>query len=82
MPIDGARLTRRQQALDARATERSRAFWQKYLKGSANFRGVPMSDVREVVLAWWRLEGLSALDPRAQLSAALSEGTGQVRIPK
>jgi 3-methyladenine DNA glycosylase AlkD len=60
-----------QSALDAKATEKSRAFWQKYLKGSATFRGVPMGGTRAVVHAWWRDEGLGELTAAAQTKVAL-----------
>jgi len=49
---DGARhddallILRLQQALDAPATASARRFWEKYLKGAASFRGVPMAGVR------------------------------------
>jgi 3-methyladenine DNA glycosylase AlkD len=39
--------------LDARADERTRAWWNRYLKGSVEFRGVPMRGVREAVHALW-----------------------------
>lgn len=66
-----AQLRRLQQALDARATEKSRAFWSKYLKGDAVFRGVPMAGVREVVHGWWANESLGDLTVAAQTKAAL-----------
>lgn len=45
-----AQLRALQSDLDARATEKSRAFWTRYLKGDATFRGVPMAEVRAAVL--------------------------------
>lgn len=57
--------------LDARATEKSRAFWSKYLKGDAEFRGVPMGEVRAAVHAWWGAQDLDAARPTAQKAAAL-----------
>jgi 3-methyladenine DNA glycosylase AlkD len=65
------RIARLQDALEARATDTSRAFWQKYLKGNATFRGVPMAGVREAVHGWWRDEGLDGLPVAAQTEAAL-----------
>lgn len=35
------------------ATDRARAFWTRYLRGTARFRGVPMAKVREHVHRWW-----------------------------
>lgn len=55
-----------QSALDRRATEKSRKFWEKDLKGTAAFRGVPMEGVREAVHGWWREESLSLKPVREQ----------------
>lgn len=41
------------------STEPARAFWTRYLRGVARFRGVPMSAVRRVVRRWWADHGLS-----------------------
>jgi len=65
------RLGRLQKNLDARATAKSRNFWQKYLKGRATFRGVPMNGIRETVHAWWRDEGLHNLSIATQKQIAL-----------
>lgn len=40
-----------QRALDARADPKTKAWWEKYLRGVIPFRGVPMAGIREVVLA-------------------------------
>jgi 3-methyladenine DNA glycosylase AlkD len=62
--------------LDAAATEKSRAFWERYLKGAVPFRGVPMAAIRKAVHAWWRADGPSSLGTAAQkaLALALFEG--------
>lgn len=57
--------------LDALATEKSRAFWERYLKGVVPFRGVPMAAIRKAVHAWWHSEGPSALGVPAQKELAL-----------
>jgi 3-methyladenine DNA glycosylase AlkD len=57
--------------LDALATEKSRAFWERYLKGAVPFRGVPMAAIRAAVHAWWREDGPSALAVPAQKALAL-----------
>ena len=69
--IDPDALSRLQAALEARATEKSRTFWSKYLKGDAAFRGVPMAGVREAVHAWWRAEAIDERSPDAQVDVAL-----------
>ena len=48
--------------LDALATERSRGFWQGYMRGVLPFRGVPMASVRAAVRAWWAEDGPAGLD--------------------
>jgi 3-methyladenine DNA glycosylase AlkD len=40
------------------ATDRARAFWARYLRGAAQFRGVTMAAVREHVHRWWSDHGL------------------------
>ncbi|MEN9578415.1 MAG: hypothetical protein RJA70_1424 [Pseudomonadota bacterium] len=63
--------------LDALATEKSRAFWERYLKGVVPFRGVPMASIRKAVHAWWHADGPSTLTVPAQkaLTLRLFEGT-------
>jgi 3-methyladenine DNA glycosylase AlkD len=47
-----------QRRLARAATDRARAFWARYLRGTAKFRGVPMAKVRELVHRWWSEHGL------------------------
>ena len=69
--FESAARARLQGALDARATETSRAFWQRYLTGAARFRGVAMAGVREVVHAWWTEEAFGERSIPAQTRVAL-----------
>lgn len=79
--IDPDALSRLQAALEARATEKSRTFWSKYLKGDAAFRGVPMAGVREAVHASWRASG-PLWQRRAACVAFVNHGKhGDARIP-
>jgi 3-methyladenine DNA glycosylase AlkD len=73
---DAALVARLQAALSRRAEGRSRRFWERYLKGTASFRGVPMGGVRAAVHAWWRDEGLAGrpLAERKRLALRLFEG--------
>lgn len=51
MPLDPvADLKRR---LNREATDKARAFWTRYLRGRARFRGVPMTKVRTCTHRWW-----------------------------
>jgi 3-methyladenine DNA glycosylase AlkD len=58
--------------LDDAATAKSRAFWERYLKGAVPFRGVPMAALRKAVHAWWGTDGPSSLGTAAQKALALS----------
>lgn len=49
-----------------------RAWWEKYLKGTARFRGTPMPDVRRAVHAWYRDERLSSGSPEVQFDLAVA----------
>jgi len=62
--------------LDALATEKSRLFWNRYLKGTVVFRGVPMASIRTALHDWWRHDGPAALTMSEQkaLAIALFEG--------
>jgi 3-methyladenine DNA glycosylase AlkD len=63
--------------LDALATEKSRTFWERYLRVGVPFRGVPMAAIRKAVHVWWYADGPSALKVGAQkeLALRLFEGT-------
>ncbi len=57
--------------LEALANERSRTFWEGYLKRAVPFRGVPMASVRRAIHAWWHADGPSALAVPARKALAL-----------
>lgn len=42
-----------QRRLARAANSKARAFWSRYLRGTARFRGVPMAKIRGCVRAWW-----------------------------
>ncbi|MBW2524970.1 MAG: DNA alkylation repair protein [Deltaproteobacteria bacterium] len=69
--LSAAALERLQRELDQRSRDKSRAFWERYLKGEAVFRGVPMSGVRAAVHPWWGDEGLAELSVARQKRIAL-----------
>jgi hypothetical protein len=64
-------IERLQARLDEAASAESRDWWERYLKGTAAFRGVPMSVIRRAVRDWSRDEALDALSPRDQKQLAL-----------
>jgi 3-methyladenine DNA glycosylase AlkD len=72
-----AHLTDRlQQLLDAAADDRTQQYWERYLKGTARFRGVPMAAIRTAVRTLWRTEQLSGW-PTPQLLALAQHWIGQ-----
>jgi 3-methyladenine DNA glycosylase AlkD len=46
--------------LGREATDKARAFWTRYLRGSAKFRGVPMAKIRACTHRWWNDHELGA----------------------
>src|SRR3712207_3807782 len=55
--LDGL-IERLQLRLNVHATDETREWWTKYLRGTASFRGVKMGDVRKAVHAWFKDERL------------------------
>ncbi|HWC11388.1 MAG TPA: DNA alkylation repair protein [Acidimicrobiales bacterium] len=45
--------------LGGAADDSTRAYWERYLKGTARFRGVPMAEIREAVRRVWRDHALA-----------------------
>jgi hypothetical protein len=72
-----AQLTERlQQLLDAAADDRPRQYWERYLKGTARFRGVPMAAIRTTARTLWHTQQLRAW-PTPQLLALAQHWIGQ-----
>ena len=57
--------------LDATANERTRDWWERYLKGAVPFRGVAMAGVRRALHETWEEEGPAELPVRDQIELAL-----------
>src|SRR5215210_677339 len=53
------------QRLAAEADERTRDWWNRYLKGTTEFRGVPMAGIRKIAHALWHEHDLAQW-PRAR----------------
>ena len=64
-------IERLQARLEGAASAKSRDWWERYLKGSAAFRGVPMPVIRRAVRDWFRDEALDALPSEAQKQLGL-----------
>jgi 3-methyladenine DNA glycosylase AlkD len=54
------------------ANERTRAWWNRYLKGAIDFHGVPMAEVRRIVHAFWRDGELDRLPRSEQVELVLA----------
>lgn len=61
-----------QRRLAAESDRATRAWWERYLKGSVAFRGVPMAKVRASMHAWYEEDGVAALSARDQKEAAIA----------
>ena len=53
-----------QQQLEQRAQAETKDWWERYLKGAIDFRGVKMAGIRQSVHAWHAEEGSSWTAPR------------------
>lgn len=59
--------------LAAAADDKTRQWWERYLKGAVPFRGVPMGTIRQIVHETWRTGGADRQDPEVQLGLALAQ---------
>ena len=71
-PVHGQLATTIADHLRAAADDKTREWWERYLKGAVPFRGVPMATTRRVVHEAWESTGVDRLDPGAQIELALS----------
>lgn len=53
-------IARLQAALDREADPRTKAWWERYLKGEISFRGVKMAAIRSALHDWYEAEGMGA----------------------
>ena len=62
-----------QRRLETRASPETRAWWTRYLRGEAVFRGVRTADIREELHGWYAAESVADEPPetRAELARAL-----------
>ncbi len=58
--------------LATQADEDKRAWWDRYLKGQARFRGVPTPDIRRLSRAWWEQHDGDGLSTDDQLETCLA----------
>jgi len=57
--------------LVALADDQKRLWWERYLKGEAEFRGIPTPSIRSASRAWWDRHGADDLSPAEQLDICL-----------
>lgn len=60
------------ESLERHADDKTKAWWENYVKGSAPFMGVKMSAIRTVLHRWYKAEVEGSLEYPAQLELALS----------
>ena len=62
--------------LASSSTKKSRTFWERYLKGTIAFRGVPMGEIRRQLRTWWTSFDLGSLSlpERKRIALKLFEG--------
>jgi 3-methyladenine DNA glycosylase AlkD len=62
---------RLQARLHEEASEKTKEWWERYMKGAASFRGVPMSVIRSTLRSWYAEEGLDDLPASSRSRVAL-----------
>lgn len=72
MPEPEALVAEYQARLDAAASARSRAWWEKYLRGVIQFRGVGLPDNLRLLRAWRAERGLDGWPVERELELACS----------
>jgi 3-methyladenine DNA glycosylase AlkD len=65
-------ITDLQNRLEIRANQKTKDWWERYLKGAILFRGVKMGDNREALTAWYADHTLAAVSNREQFHLANS----------
>jgi 3-methyladenine DNA glycosylase AlkD len=72
MPLDKATLVRRLQlALDGASSGKTKAWWDRYLKGAIEFRGVGIPQIRSVLADWRSDNGVGSRPIADQFALAL-----------
>ncbi len=73
MAIDHRELIRRHQsALETAASEKTKLWWEKYMKGVIPFRGVGIPKNRELLVEWRKGNGIDKWSLEDQLDLALA----------
>jgi len=57
--------------LDALGDDKKRRWWERYLKGQAEFRGVPTPSIRSASRAWWERHDADGLGRGQQLQVCI-----------
>jgi 3-methyladenine DNA glycosylase AlkD len=65
-------IARLQHALAGAASERTRVWWQNYLRGEIPFRGVGIPAIRDILAEWRTTTGVAGWPVRRQLEIALA----------
>ncbi|MBT3274128.1 MAG: DNA alkylation repair protein [Spirochaetales bacterium] len=65
-------IKKHQQALEAQAIEKTKLWWEKYMKGVIPFRGVGIPKNRELLIDWRNSNGIDKWSLEEQLELALA----------
>jgi len=65
-------IQKHQQALEAESTEKTKQWWEKYMKGVIPFRGIGIPRNRELLAEWRKTNGIDTWSLEDQLELALS----------
>jgi len=67
----GEAIERLQARLQEEASEKTKLWWERYMKGAASFRGVPMAAIRSTLRSWYTEESLDDLPASSRRQVAL-----------
>jgi hypothetical protein len=61
-----------QQSLDDKATQKTKLWWERYMKGVIQFRGVGIPEIRTLIAAWIDQHSIKDFSIEEQLELALA----------
>ncbi|YAF95813.1 MAG: DNA alkylation repair protein [Nodularia sp. CChRGM 3473] len=61
-----------QESLENKATQKTKMWWEKYMKGVISFRGVGIPEIRDLIATWLNEYSIKDLSKENQLELALA----------
>ena len=71
------KITSMQTRLDKIASQKTKIWWERYLRNTVEFRGVNLVRIREELHKWYKSEKINTLNETQQLDLALSFFSGR-----